>query len=195
MSLLRSTIATEHDTVVHGDGLYLRHPQPGDFQDWSDLRGRSRAFLEPWEPVWPADDLTRAAFRRRLRRYQQDIRVGHAYPFFVFRTDDQALLGGCTLSNVRRGVAQSGSLGYWVGECFARQGYMTAALQALIPFTFDELHLHRLEAACLLENEASQRLLRRCGFTEEGKARAYLRINGAWRDHVLFAILESDPRP
>lgn len=194
MAFLRSPISPEHEVRISGEGLYLRHPLPGDFAAWSRLRAQSRAFLEPWEPVWPADDLTRAAFRRRLRRYQRDIREDVAYPFLIFRKGDDRLMGGCTLSNVRRGVAQSASLGYWVGEPFANQGVMTAAVRALLPYVFDELQLHRVEAACLPNNEPSKRLLRHCGFTEEGYARAYLRINGAWQDHVLFAILRSDPR-
>ncbi|MFP3942495.1 MAG: GNAT family N-acetyltransferase [Alphaproteobacteria bacterium] len=194
MALLRSPISPEHEIRITGDGLYLRHPLPGDYEAWSRLRARSRAFLEPWEPVWPADDLTRGAFRRRLRRYQRDIREDTAYPFLIFRSPDDRMLGGCTLSNVRRGVAQAASLGYWVGEPFKNQGVMTRAVRALLPFAFDHLKLHRVEAACLPANEPSRRLLRRCGFTEEGYARAYLRINGAWQDHVLFAILQSDPR-
>ncbi|MFW6027425.1 MAG: GNAT family N-acetyltransferase [bacterium] len=194
MALLRSPISPELEVRISGEGVYLRHPLPGDFGPWSRLRAESRAFLEPWEPVWPADDLTRAAFRRRLRRYQRDIREDLAYPFLIFRKGDDRLMGGCTLSNVRRGVAQAASLGYWVGEPFANRGVMSGAVRALLSWAFDELKLHRVEAACLPANEPSRRLLRRCGFTEEGYARAYLRINGAWQDHILFAILRSDPR-
>ena len=193
MALLRSPISPEHEIRVPGEGLYLRQPLPGDYEGWSRLRAVSRAFLEPWEPVWPSDDLTRAAFRRRLRRYQCDVREDAAYPWLVFDTGDR-LLGGCTLSNVRRGVAQAASLGYWVGEPFKGRGVMTRAVRALLPHAFDDLRLHRVEAACLPTNEPSKRLLRRCGFTEEGYARAYLRIYGAWQDHVLFAILSNDPR-
>ena len=99
------------------------------------------------------------------------------------------MLGALTLSNVRRGVAQMATLGYWIGAPFARQGYMTDALQALLPFAFDHLHLHRVEAACLPRNDASIALLRRAGFEQEGLARSYLKINGAWQDHLLFARL------
>lgn len=194
MSLLRSPISPEHEVRICGEGLYLRHPLPGDFEPWAQLRAQSRAFLEPWEPVWPPDDLTRAAFRRRLRRYQRDIREGCAYPFLVFLSGDNQLAGGCTLSNVRRGVAQTASLGYWVGEPYKGRGLITEAVRVLLPYAFDELKLHRVEAACLPTNEPSKRLLRRCGFTEEGYAREYLRINGAWQDHILFAILRTDPR-
>ena len=144
------------------------------------------------EPGWPEDDLTRSAFRRRLRRYAEDQRCDQAYPFFLFRSSDGALLGGLTIANVRRGVAQAGSLGYWIGAPFARQGYMSRAVRAVIPFSFDALRLHRLEAVCLPHNEPSKAVLAKVGFHEEGLARQYLRINGQWADHLLFALLRAD---
>ncbi|MEM6615297.1 MAG: GNAT family protein [Pseudomonadota bacterium] len=192
MALFRSVSALETGPVVYGDGLYLRAPQSTDFAAWASLRQESRAFLVPWEPSWPRDDLTRAAFKRRLRRYNKDIREDDAYPFFIFRAVDDALLGGITLSNVRRGVAQTCSLGYWIGAPHARQGYMTAAVRAVVPFVFDALRMHRLEAACLPINDASIALLDRCGFKREGYARQYLCINGVWQDHILFARLKDD---
>lgn len=195
MAFLRSISKPEVAPVVIGDGVYLRGPQLGDFAEWASLRERSRDFLVPWEPTWPADDLTRSSFRRRIKRYIREVRDDHAYPFFIFREDDGALLGGCTLSNVNRGVQQSCTLGYWAGEIHAGKGYITKAVRALVPYVFEELRLHRLQAACLPENERSKAVLRRCGFREEGYARGYLRINGVWRDHVLFAMLRDDPRP
>ena len=184
--------ASEAPTVVRGEGLYLRAPEPRDYPAWSSLREQSRAFLTPWEPVWPADDLTRGAFRQRLRRYRQEIADDLSYPFFLFR-DDGALLGGLTLGQVRRGVSQTATLGYWMGEAHAGRGHMSRAVRAMAGFAFAELRLHRVEAACVPENEASRRLLEKVGFHYEGMARAYLRIDGAWRDHRLYALLETDP--
>jgi [ribosomal protein S5]-alanine N-acetyltransferase len=181
------------EPVLHGDGIFLRYPQMSDFAAWAALRGESREFLAPWEPTWAADELSRSAFRRRIRRYQREIRGDLSYPFFVFRKTDNLLIGGCTLSNVRRGVTQSAAIGYWIGERYARHGHMHAALTAVLPFVFQVLALHRLEAACIPENEASRALLLKVGFREEGRARRYLQINGEWRDHVLFALLEDDP--
>lgn len=180
------------EPVLSGEGVYLRYPEAGDYPQWSVLRGASKAFLSPWEPSWAADELTRSAYRRRLRRYDSEIRNDAAYPFFVFRAKDHALVGGCTLSNVRRGVCQSASLGYWVGESHARRGYTRAAVTAILPFVFETLGLHRLEAACIPDNEPSRRLLNKLGFREEGHARGYLQINGEWRDHTLFALLKDD---
>jgi ribosomal-protein-alanine N-acetyltransferase len=194
MSFLRSVTLSETGPVVRGDGVVLHIPQMSDYEEWAALRERSRAFLVPWEPTWPADDLTRSAFRRRMRRYWRDVREDQSYPFFVYRQEDDALVGGLTLGNIRRGVAQTCSVGYWVGQPYARRGYMSAAVRAVIPFVFDVLRLHRLEAACLPTNEASIRLLRSCGFQQEGYARGFLQINGVWQDHLTFAILSTDSR-
>ena len=101
---------------VEGDGVYLREPQMSDYKTWSTLRAQSRAFLEPWEPRWSRDELTRDTYRRRIRYYYRDARQDLGYAFFLFRTSDNALIGGITLSNIRRGVSQSCSLGYRIGE-------------------------------------------------------------------------------
>lgn len=180
--------------VIKGSDVYLRYPRIADYAGWSAVRSESRAFLAPWEPVWAKDELSKGAFRRRIKRYQKETRMDSAYAFFVFRKDDDALMGGCTLSNVRRGVTQCCAMGYWIGERFARQGYMFDAVRALVPFIFSTLGLHRIEAACLPTNEPSKNLLVKAGFGHEGLARGYLQINGEWRDHSLFALLADDPR-
>ncbi|MES1197452.1 MAG: GNAT family protein [Pseudomonadota bacterium] len=174
---------------LDGEGVYLRPPEIRDYADWSELREESRGFLTPWEPTWAADELSRGSFRYKLRRYAEDVRDDRAYALFVFREEDSALVGGVTLSNVRRGVAQAASLGYWAGERYAGKGYITAAVRAVTRFAFDELDLHRVEAACQPENASSRRVLTKAGFAEEGQAKAYLKINGQWRDHLLFAYV------
>lgn len=173
--------------------VFLRPPQPSDYEEWADLRAENRNFLTPWEPSWPPDDLTRASYKRRLRRYAQDMRDESAYPFLIFRASDGALVGGCNLSGLKRGVLQTGTIGYWVGEKFARRGYARSAVAAVVRFAFDTLKLHRVEAACIPSNEGSRRVLERAGFRLEGYARNYLRINGEWQDHLLFAIVRGDP--
>jgi len=175
---------------VVGEGVILRTPQAADHTEWAALRERSRDFLTPWEPTWPADDLSRSAFRRRIRRYAEDLRSDQSYAFLIFRSGDGRLVGGLTLANVRRGVAQAGSLGYWMGLPYIRHGHMTAAVRAVIPFAFNTLRLHRLEAACIPTNTASIRLLENTGFVREGYAREYLCINGIWQDHLLYGRLK-----
>jgi len=173
----------------------LRPLSASDWEEWAALRASSREFLTPWESTWPADALTWANYRRRLRQYTEERERGIGYFFLVRRNSDGVLLGGINLTNVRRGIAQAGTLGYWIGAAFARQGYMTEAMAAILAFGFDKLGLNRIEAACLVDNVASRALLLKCGFREEGLARKYLRINGVWQDHLTFAILRDDVRP
>lgn len=180
------------DLRIPGSSIYLRPPADHDFGAWAALRQASRDFLVPWEPSWPRDALTKANWRRRLRHYAEEWHEGTSHSFLVFREIDDALLGGITLSNVRRGVAMTGTIGYWVGAAYARQGIMTDAVDLMLRFAFDELGLHRVEAACLPSNAASRRLLAKCGFRQEGYAAQYLKINGVWEDHVLFALLASE---
>ena len=179
---------------VAGEGVLLRIPQAPDYADLNALREQSRDFLTPWEPTWPADDLSRSAFRRRIRRYSEDLRTDQGYAFLIIRSSDNTLVGGLTLANIRRGVAQAGSIGYWMGRPFVRRGYMTAAVRAIIPFAFASLRLHRLEAACIPSNAGSIRLLEKTGFVREGYAREYLCINGIWQDHLLYGRLK-DSKP
>ncbi|MEL6746050.1 MAG: GNAT family protein [Pseudomonadota bacterium] len=176
----------------------LRRPQLEHFEAWAELRRASADFLRPYEPQWTRDELSRSAFRTRLRRHESDINSGRGMPWFLFLADENestkpTLLGGVTLSNIRRGVADTGTLGYWMGAAYAGQGYMSEAVRAVCQFSFHHHGLHRIEAATVLDNERSQRLLVGCGFQQEGIARAYLKIAGEWRDHRLFARLASDP--
>jgi ribosomal-protein-alanine N-acetyltransferase len=182
------------DPVVLAERIALHYPVIEDYPAWAGLRAQSRDFLTPWEPAWPEDELLKSAFRRRLRLYARAIRAEDAHPFFVIRRGDNRLLGGLTISNIRRGVTQAGTLGYWVGAPYACNGYMTEAVRAALRFCFGRLALHRVEAATLPDNQPSRRLLTACGFQEEGYARRYLKINGIWQDHVLYAILDSDAR-
>lgn len=193
MPLLVSISRTASHPGITGVHVALRSPVAADFEPWSRLRHDSRNFLEPWEPTWAPDELSRDAFRRRLRRYAQAARDGTGHIFFIFDKKSGVLMGGCQLSNIRQGVAQSAAtLGYWMGERYAGKGMMTDAVIALTRYCVAKLGLHRIEAACLPDNLASRRVLTKAGFVEEGVARKYLKINGKWRDHMLFAILEDD---
>ena len=178
--------------VLNGQGVVLRPPRPSDYVAWASLREESRDYLQPWEPAWAEDDLTRAAFRRRLGVYAREMEQGTAWPLFVFDPADEALLGAITLSNIRRGVAETGTLGYWIGRPYAGRGVGTAAVRAMLAHAFGSLGLHRVEAACVPTNHASHRVLEKAGFRQEGVARAYLKINGRWADHLLFGVLQEE---
>ncbi|SDM22626.1 GNAT family N-acetyltransferase [Maricaulis salignorans] len=184
----------EIETSLMAQGIRLSAPTLEDYENWAKLRGASRSHTEPWEPAWTVDELSRSAFKRRLERYQIDRQSGAGYPFFVFRSRDNVLLGACNLNNVRRGVQQSADIGYWIGTPYIRQGHTRMAVRRIMAFAFDNLGLHRVEAACRPENRASRKLLKSIGFQFEGRARAFLNIAGEWRDHDRFALLNTDPR-
>ncbi len=95
--------------------MILRMPKHGDYRAWANLRSESAEFLTPWEPVWASDHLTRKSFTNRVYWAQRSVTAGNAVPVFMFRRDDNVLLGAITLDNIRRGPSQSGTLGYWIG--------------------------------------------------------------------------------
>jgi len=178
--------------ALKGAKVTLRLPEAADYREWADLRSSSRGFLEPWEPRWTVDELDRAAWRQRLARYLEDYGLGTAVPFFIYENERGALVGGITLGNIRYGVAQTGQIGYWLGERFAGRGLMLEAIGLLVPHSFETLRLHRIEAACIPDNQRSMRLLEKAGFRREGLLRSYLRINGVWQDHYLYALIAGD---
>ena len=179
---------------IETERMTLRLPMHSDYSDWAHLREESREFLMPWEPAWSSDHLGRKAFTNRIYWASRAEGAGTAVPFFLIRRTDARVLGAITLDNIRRGPAQAGTLGYWVGQRYARQGYMREALEAVVHYAFKVLDLSRLEAACLPENAASRGVLEKAGFKYEGVAQSYLQINGRWRNHVLYANLRYDRR-
>ena len=174
--------------------MTLRPPIHADFRAWTSLRRDSAEFLHTWEPVWAPDHLSRKSFTNRVYWSQRSINNGNAVPLFLIRRSDNALLGAITLDNIRRGPAQAGTTGYWIGAPYARQGYMREAIEAVVHYAFHTLDVSRVEAGCLPENTPSRRLLEQCGYKYEGVAQSYLQINGRWRNHVLYANLRSDRR-
>ena len=179
---------------IETERMTLRLPQHSDFRAWAALRADSRTFLTPWEPVWSADHLSRKSFTNRVYWASRAYSAGTAMPLFLLRRSDEMLLGAVTVDNIRRGPAQAATVGYWIGAPFARAGYMSEALRAVIHHCFTALDLSRLESACLPENAASRGVLEKCGYKYEGVAQSYLQINGRWRNHVLYANLRGDRR-
>ena len=192
--LLGASIVQDTSPVIKGDGVLLRPAAMSDYVAWATLRDRSRELLTRWEPQWSLDELTRTSFRRRVRHYARESREDLGYAFLIFIPGGH-LVGGLTLSNLRRGVTQSATMGYWLGAEHQGRGYMTAAMRSAIPFAFDTLKLHRLDAAVMPANTASISVLERAGFVREGLARRYLKIAGRWEDHNLYAMLADDVQP
>lgn len=179
---------------IETDRMVLRLPRQSDFPAWTSLRQISRDFLTPWEPTWAHDHLSRKAFSNRVYWAQRSVSTGSGVPLFLFRKADDVLLGAITLDNIVRGPSQSGTLGYWIGQPYARQGFMREAILGLCDYSFQLLDLSRLQAACLPENAASRGALEKCGFKYEGVAQSYLQINGRWRNHVIYSCLRNDRR-
>ncbi|MDA9954662.1 GNAT family N-acetyltransferase [Planktomarina sp.] len=180
--------------TIETERLILRPPHHNDFHNWVQLRSDSRDFLSPWDPVWSDEHLTRKNFTNRVYWAQRAIKNGNGCPLFLIRKTDQALIGAITLDNIRRGPAQAGTLGYWTGQAFARQGFMREAVECVVLHAFLKLDLSRVEAACLPENQPSRGLLESCRFKYEGVAQSYLQIAGRWRTHVLYAAIRHDRR-
>jgi ribosomal-protein-alanine N-acetyltransferase len=174
--------------------MTLRLPQHSDWREWGELRELSAAHLTPWEPVWALDHLTRKAFTNRVYWAHRAETQGTALPMLLIRREDQRLLGAITLDHIRRGPAQAGTLGYWIGLPHVRRGYMREAVMAMVHHAFSGLDLSRIESACLPENLASRGVLEKSGFKYEGVAQSYLQIDGRWRNHVLYSNLRNDRR-
>lgn len=196
MRLLKFQSAFDSAVELTAEDLFLRAPVLEDFDQWLSLRTKSADFLQPWEPTWDPSDKKRSAFRQRMKRYQAELKSGKSISLFIFSDkisdNEKTLVGGLTIANIRRGVSQSCTLGYWMGEPFAGKGTMSKAVKRIIPYVFNDLKLHRLEAAAISSNKPSISLLENCGFQFEGKVRKYLKINGEWQDHRLYSILADD---
>lgn len=181
-------------TRIETERLTLRLPVHEDWRQWADLREESRDFLTQWEPFWSEGHLSRKNFTSRVYWARRAEVQGTALPLMLIRREDQRLLGAITLDNIRRGPAQAGTLGYWIGQPYARQGYMRETILSVVHYAFTRLDLSRIEAACLPENAPSRGVLEKTGFKYEGVAQAYLQINGRWRNHVLYSCLRLDRR-
>ena len=181
-------------TVLTGhapDGvIQLVHPRWADFEAWSLLRRQNLEYLRPWEPDVSTAGLNKSAYRGRLSRLKKLVQQDMAYPFNVFFYG--ALIGACNITHIERGMAQSARLGYWIAAAFAGRGFATASVKAASEFCFASLGLHRVEAAVQCDNAASIRVLRASGYSYEGRARGLLKIDGAWRDHDIYARLSTD---
>ena len=176
--------------------MTLAVPKWADFEDWAQLRRSNKDYLQPWEPTWRDEHISRHSYKSKLANFKRMVAADSAYPFHVFRGVDGhkagQIVGGCNLNFVQRGSLQSAHIGYWIGEDYARNGFARAAVRASLRFAFNDLGLHRVSAAVQENNTASICLLESLGFTREGLARRYIKIDGHWQDHYIYAKLSTD---
>ena len=182
------------DFKINTKRCYLRLPQLKDYETWVNLRRKSEDFLSVWEPELDRDFYSRGSFKARVKWARQKFNEKKVIHAFIFRQEDGILMGAITLSHLKRGAAQSGSIGYWIGEPYVRNGYMSEAVRAVIFQAFKNFELSRIEAATLPENQASRSLLENIGFKYEGVAQSYLQIAGRWRNHIMYSLLRDDRR-
>ncbi|MGW2177906.1 GNAT family N-acetyltransferase [Streptomyces sp. NPDC001732] len=174
--------------------IRLRPTVPSDAASLALALARSRAYMQPWEPIRPDAFYTEQGQRERLATLFADRDAGRAMPWVLADEQDRAV-GGFNLSGIVLGPVHSGILGYWVDVEYAGRGLATAAVRRICEVARDELGLHRIEAGTVLDNVASQRVLAKCGFEEYGLAPDFLYINGQWRDHRLFQRILHDGPP
>lgn len=181
------------DIEVEGTDLILRPPSISDFEQWLELRTKSKDFLRQWEPKWPDDDLSEIGYKRRMKNYATGFRTGKARSYFLHETSSEKLLGGLSLTRIKTDRENSSALlGYWMGKPHANKGYMQKAVPAIVGYAFNRLGLKVVEAAVIPRNERSVHLLEKCGFQKSGFCEKYLEINGYKEDHILFTITQSD---
>ncbi len=170
----------------------LRPLRAADFDAWHAVRVRSREWLETWEPLPepgstdPATDPD--AFRARCGAWDRQRQFDAAYGFGVFLRDGERFAGEVSLGNVQRGPFQSAYVGYWIDEGAAGHGYIPEGVVLMLRYAFDDLRLHRIEAAIVPRNAPSRRVADKLGLRDEGVARRLLQIRGVYEDHVRYAI-------
>ena len=180
--------------LVVTDRLIIRLPSMDDYEDWVKLRKKSDSFLNHWEPKKDKEFYSKDAFQTRVRWAKKNFTATKVLHLFLFLRVENSLIGGITLDNIRYGPFNSASLGYWIGQGYSNNGFMTEGLRAIIHYAHRTLKITRLEAAILPNNIASKRVLEKCGFKYEGVGQSYLQINGRWKNHVLYANINKNRR-
>jgi [ribosomal protein S5]-alanine N-acetyltransferase len=185
---------TKGDTL-HGRRVDLRPLKASDWDDWRDVRLHSRNWLEPWEPLaepGAPDPITDPdAFRARCGAWERQRQFDAAYGFGIFLRRGR-FIGEVSLGSVQRGPFQSANVGYWIDETHAGKGYMPEAVAVVLRYAFDDLRLHRVEAAIVPRNVRSRRVAEKLGMRDEGTSDRFLQIRGIWEDHVRYAITAED---
>ena len=173
-----------------GKDVVLKKPKKENWREWAELRQVSRKFLQPWEPTWPSNFLTKELFTKFINKIETALKKKISYNFFIFHKKTNNLMGGISLTNFKSEGYKSITIGYWMGEEYAGKGYMRDSLKIISNYCFTDLGLNRIEAACLPKNLSSKKVLLNVGFKVEGYAKKYLDINGKLEDHLLLVKIK-----
>lgn len=192
MSFLNAYSLKKNLFEITGQKVILRPPQYSDWKAWADERKKNKLYLQPWEPLWSINELERSSFVKRVRMFERLSHNDQAYSFLIFKSDNEDFIGEVNISNVQRGIIQSCSIGYWIAKDCEGKGMMSESLELVKEFIFNELKLHRIEAACLPHNMPSLKVLLKNGFIKEGTARKLLKINDKWQDHTVLSFILDD---
>lgn len=179
---------------AEGKRIALRPLNERDYEAFREVRLANEEWLLPWEPLPPENSpdpvREREAFIYRCDHRRQERQNGTAFAFGVFL--QECFIGEMNLTSILRGASHSGSVGYWIDHRHAGNGYIPEALVALMQFAFESLELHRLQVSIVPRNRASRRVAEKLELREEGLALRYIQINGAWEDHLIYAITEEE---
>jgi [ribosomal protein S5]-alanine N-acetyltransferase len=184
-----SSTAPVRSLELAGRRIRLGTLVESDYEAWFEVRDRCRDWLIPWEPrskgapPAPEDALS---FATRCGMRERERQLGSGFGFGIFF--ENRLAGEITLSAIQRGPFQNGSIGYWVDQDLAGRGLVPEAVVVMMKFAFETLRLHRIEVAIIPRNRASRRVVEKLGMRSEGIALGFLEINGAWEDHVRYAM-------
>ena len=192
MSFLNTYSLKKNLFEITGQKVILRPPQYSDWKAWADERKKNKLYLQPWEPLWSINELERSSFVKRVRMFERLSHNDQAYSFLIFTSDNEDFIGEVNISNVQRGIIQSCTIGYWIAKDCEGKGMMSESLELVKEFIFNELKLHRIEAACLPHNMPSLKVLLKNGFIKEGTARKLLKINDKWQDHTVLSFILDD---
>ena len=192
MSFLNAYSLKKNLFEITGQKVILRPPQYSDWKAWADERKKNKLYLQPWEPLWSINELERSSFVKRVRMFERLSHNDQAYSFLIFKSDNEDFIGEVNISNVQRGIIQSCTIGYWIAKDCEGKGIMSESLELVKEFIFNELKLHRIEAACLPHNMSSLKVLLKNGFIKEGTARKLLKINDKWQDHTVLSFIIDD---
>lgn len=177
------------ETLLRTSRLVLAPPEPDDAEEMLDYYRRNRLHFQPWEPKRDEHFYTLEGMNARISSMKAQMLAQQALHLLLRTPGSGRIAGQCGFTNIVRGPFQACHLGFSLCREFQGQGFMEEGLRCAIDFVFKELRLHRVMANYRPENERSRRLLHRLGFEQEGRARAYLHIDGQWRDHMLTSLI------